>query len=248
MNSLSDLSTTGIITRTGNNTFATRSINVGPRLLITNANGVQGNPTIDLNEFLLITSHTDGQWWRRGVPQITFFQYPDNTSASFGLEVDTGFLKVVCGKTGVTRGVDFVASTGAEKDPLFGEGTFISTFKFSNNGTAFKIGTSTSWTNTSDARIKKVLRNYQKGLKELIQIEPKIFKYTEDSDLPEEFLEDENIGIIAQEIEDFLPECITKTETDKFKDLRLYDSSSLLYVIINSIKELNKEINSLKQR
>lgn len=49
LQNLSSLSTTGIMTRTGTDTFAARSLSVGTGLTITNANGVSGNPTISLN-------------------------------------------------------------------------------------------------------------------------------------------------------------------------------------------------------
>lgn len=48
LSALSNLSTTGIMARTGTNTFATRSISVGTGLNITNSNGVSGDPTISL--------------------------------------------------------------------------------------------------------------------------------------------------------------------------------------------------------
>ena len=49
LQNLSNIVTTGIITRTATNTFATRSLAVGSGLSITNSDGVAGNPTIALN-------------------------------------------------------------------------------------------------------------------------------------------------------------------------------------------------------
>lgn len=48
LQNLSNIVTTGIMTRTGTNIFATRSLAVGSGLSITNADGVRGNPTINL--------------------------------------------------------------------------------------------------------------------------------------------------------------------------------------------------------
>lgn len=48
LQNLSNIVTTGIMTRIGTNIFATRSLAVGSGLSITNADGVSGNPTINL--------------------------------------------------------------------------------------------------------------------------------------------------------------------------------------------------------
>ena len=49
LQNLSSLVTTGIMTRTGTNTFAARSLSTGTGLTISNADGISGNPTINLN-------------------------------------------------------------------------------------------------------------------------------------------------------------------------------------------------------
>jgi len=49
LQNLSSLATTGIMARTGADTFAARSLSVGGGLTISNANGVSGNPTVSLS-------------------------------------------------------------------------------------------------------------------------------------------------------------------------------------------------------
>lgn len=103
-----------------------------------------------------------------------------------------------------------------------------------------------SWGSFSDGRIKEIIRPYSTGLAEILQINPKVYKYTEDSKLKDEDLQKERIGIIAQEIEDILPECIELKEAKGFEDLRFYDSSPILYAMINAIKELNQRLDALE--
>lgn len=82
LQNLSSLATTGIIARTGTNTFATRSLSVGTGLTIVNGNVVSGNPTIGLSTQLqnLSSLSTIGIMIRTGT----------NTFATRSLSVGTG--------------------------------------------------------------------------------------------------------------------------------------------------------------
>ena len=62
-----------------------------------------------INGNLVLSNQTDTQSWKSGTPQISFYRYADKPEASFGFEVDIGFLKILSGKSGSTRGVDFIA-------------------------------------------------------------------------------------------------------------------------------------------
>jgi hypothetical protein len=114
-------------------------------------------------------------------------------------------------------------------------------------GSADKPGGGT-WGSFSDARIKNVLSEYKHGLNEILQITPINYQYSEASKLKKEDQEIIRIGIIAQDIEEILPECITKMETKGFEDLRFYDSTPLTYALINAIKELNAKIETLRRK
>jgi Chaperone of endosialidase len=114
-------------------------------------------------------------------------------------------------------------------------------------GTADKPGGGT-WASFSDRRIKEVLSAYKHGLNEILQINPINYRYSEASELRKEDQEVVRIGIIAQDIEEILPECITKMEAKGFEDLRLYDESPLTYALINAIKELNAKITILEKK
>ncbi len=115
------------------------------------------------------------------------------------------------------------------------------------SGTADKPGGGT-WGSFSDARIKDVLHPYRRGLNTLLQIDPVIYKYNAASQFPECDQKLERIGIIAQDIENILPECVTNQEARGFSDLRVYDASPLTYVMMNAIKELNEKIQLLERK
>jgi hypothetical protein len=103
------------------------------------------------------------------------------------------------------------------------------------NGDASKVGGG-SWATFSDARVKKNITNYTKGLNEIMAIRPVSFQYNENSSYRDQ--SNVFVGVIAQEIEKILPRTVTKTKTETFEDLRQYNSSELTYTLINAVKEL----------
>lgn len=115
------------------------------------------------------------------------------------------------------------------------------------NGTANKSGGGT-WGSFSDSRIKDVLGVYAHGLNEILQINPIVYKYNDLSQLPTKEQEIERVGVVAQDIENILPECVELRNTKGFSDLRYYDSSAIMYALINAVKELNIKIESLEER
>lgn len=115
-----------------------------------------------------------------------------------------------------------------------------------NSSTPSKISAG-SWAAFSDARIKDVVGDYKQGLAEIIKIKTRMFKYNAKSEYPEHEREKVHIGVIAQEIEDIFPECITeKVKKGRLKDVRVYDGSALTYALINAVKELNEKVERLE--
>ena len=62
------------------------------------------------------------------------------------------------------------------------------------------------------------------------------------------FLGNDNVGVIAQEVEKILPNTVTITEEKGLKDMRTFDSSELIWTMINAIKELNQKIEILEEK
>jgi hypothetical protein len=116
------------------------------------------------------------------------------------------------------------------------------------NGNAGKPGGG-SWSNISDERLKKNVKPYNKGLKEILQINPVSYQYNEMSKSFD--LEKTYIGIIAQEIEKVLPSTVVimnDSLNTGLTDKRIFDSSELLYAAINAIKEQQEIIELLLQK
>ena len=115
---------------------------------------------------------------------------------------------------------------------------------------AAKPSTST-WQITSDERIKTNIEDYTKGLDEIIQIDPKTFDYNGKAGFDESIKG--NIGIIAQEIKDVFPETVStykaklNEEDEEETELYNFNSHALTFALINSVKELNAEVQTLRK-
>lgn len=102
--------------------------------------------------------------------------------------------------------------------------------------TAYKSAGS-SWTNPSDLRLKQNIEDFNNGLETLINIQPRKFEYKNNPG-------NKSVGIIAQEILNIYPDCINVGSDGYYQ----YDSNDLLYILINSVKELKTKNDLLEQR
>ncbi len=115
---------------------------------------------------------------------------------------------------------------------------------------AAKPSTNT-WTIASDARLKTVKGEYQKGLSEICKIRPVRYEYNGLGGFAADGKE--QVSILAQELMQVFPECV-----DTFKgrlsgdseeiDLYNYNGHAITFALINAIKELKAEIEKLKAR
>lgn len=126
---------------------------------------------------------------------------------------------------------------------------------------AAKPSTAT-WSFYSDERLKKNIQPYTKGLKEILQINPVTYQYNgkggighqkimEKDVADEELLSKTNVGIIAQDIQDVVPETVSshkgKINEDDAEETDLLDFNphALIFILINAVKELESQIDSL---
>lgn len=97
-------------------------------------------------------------------------------------------------------------------------------------------------TNASDLRSKNKGEAFTKGLAEIEQINPTNFTKKEGFGKT-----DVNyVGIIAQEIENIIPEAIKIGNCKDIEDFRFYDQSVLIYTLINAVKELSIKVKQLE--
>ena len=116
----------------------------------------------------------------------------------------------------------------------------------------YNTGNNSTWNTTSDIRIKKNVADNNTGLDIINQIRVRNFEYR----TLEEIVDFENpqaaivkkeglqLGVIAQEIEEYLPE-IVKTQTSGVKTV---NPNNLTWYLVNAVKELSAEVEQLKSQ
>jgi hypothetical protein len=109
------------------------------------------------------------------------------------------------------------------------------------NGTA-GLSTGTSWTNTSDVRLKDVHGNYSKGLAEIMKLRTVTYNYKKDNPLG--LPSDKTIvGFVAQEVGEVIPEAIVRSEEHEYLQLNV---DPIHWAAINAIQEQQEMIEQLK--
>lgn len=117
-----------------------------------------------------------------------------------------------------------------------------------NGGNIYQGNNSTLWAITSDQRLKKNIVDNNIGLEKLTQIQVRNFEYrlpTEVTELPQAQAIQKSgvqLGVIAQELQTVLPECV-KTESTGVMSV---DADNLTWYMINAIKELKAEFDAYK--
>ena len=108
-----------------------------------------------------------------------------------------------------------------------------------------------AWADSSDLRIKNVLGDYNAGLSEIKSLAPVRYTFKGND---EEHVDDdkEYIGLIAQDVEDVMPEMVTRKkghiDGKAVTDLRVLDTGALIYALVNSVQELLARIEVLEAR
>jgi hypothetical protein len=123
-----------------------------------------------------------------------------------------------------------------------GIGMHSPTAKLEVNAEIVKKVNGGSWTASSDRRLKKEIKPYTAGLDDILSINAVKFKYNELSGYDSSV---EHIGVIAQELEQIAPYMVS-TFKQKGAEYLQVDNSAMTYMLINAIKELKAENESLK--
>jgi hypothetical protein len=129
---------------------------------------------------------------------------------------------------------------------------------FDGNGTVFTIAAASAvkpgggtWAAPSSETLKTNVQPYERGLAACLALQPVTYEYTGEAGMPagQAFH-----GVIAEAAAAHLPEAVGKIALKASPDdaapteYQSFDATPLVYVLVNSIKELKAEINELKAR
>ena len=221
------------------NTTANNNTAVGKQAL-QNATTGHGNTTVG---YYTLTSCSTGD------NNVAVGQW----SGSYVNALTTGQYNVFLGN--FTRG----SSTTPSKQPVIGYdmGAFAgnNTFSVQASSGSYQSNNSSTWSTTSDIRIKKNIVENATGLDAIEKIQVRNFEYkTQDeiiTDNPEleEVIDSigqkptgQQLGVIAQEIEEILPD-VVETQTTGIKTV---NPDNLTWYLVNAVKELSAEVKKLK--
>jgi hypothetical protein len=154
---------------------------------------------------------------------------------------------ITTGGSGTYIGASTAASSGgAANEVVLGAGNgptgkgSSTAFINANGGGTYNGANSSSWATTSDRRLKKNIVDNTEGLDKIVQIRVCNFEYrTEDevTELPKHTVIDKQgvqLGVIAQELREVCPDCITEEDTGVIS----VDSDNIFWHMVNAIKDL----------
>lgn len=118
-------------------------------------------------------------------------------------------------------------------------GSFNNTYEFHVTGLA---GGTVAWTTSSDLRYKKNVRPLENALDKVLALRAVRYEWRRDEFSEKKFSDRPQIGVIAQEVEQVLPEIVT-TDDDGYKGVAY---SKLTAVLIEAVKIQQQQIEDLQ--
>jgi len=174
-----------------------------------------------------------------------------NYTGSGGAILTTGYNNTylgnfACASDAAAYGEMVIAASGNGTQPV-GKGSHTG-FIYCGGGGVYQGNNSSSWSTTSDQRLKKNIVDNNVGLDAINSIRVRNFEYrveNEITELPAHTAikkEGVQLGVIAQELQAVLPDCV-KTESTGVLSV---DTDNLTWYMINAIKELKAEFDAYK--
>jgi ribosomal protein L21 len=124
-----------------------------------------------------------------------------------------------------------------------GIGTAYPTYQLQLTTNSAAKPSSSSWTISSDARLKDIKGDYSKGLEEVCKLNPIVYRYKKDNALGIKDTDVDIAGLSAQDVKLIFPEAVS--ENGGYLNL---DMHPIIIALINSVKEQNKIIEEQSVR
>lgn len=108
---------------------------------------------------------------------------------------------------------------------------------------------SSTWAVISDIRLKQDVSPYQRGLSDILKLDPIAYRWNGKGGVPDDGIW--HYGLSAQQVEESMPELVREMEHadgDEAMILKSYSPTDLTFALLNAIKELHAEIEDLKAK
>jgi hypothetical protein len=172
--------------------------------------------------------------------------------------ITTGFCNVLIGPEceASSDTVDNEIVIGGKKEGSFaatitGKGTNTG-FINPGDGGVYQGNNSSSWSTTSDRRIKKNIEDNNTGLNAINNIRVRNFEYRTQDEITDFensasaviHKEGVQLGVIAQEIEQILPDVVKEESTG----VKSVNPDNIVWYLVNAVKELSAQVEELKKK
>jgi len=154
-------------------------------------------------------------------------------------------------------GIGFRAKTSKDYQTVLGSPEIVETLLFGNvginaanpaatlvvNGNA--VNATGVWGVYSDERLKTNLADFDSGLDVVKHLNPVTFEYNGLEGLPSR---EQQIGLVAQEVERIAPYMVSHQHGTDLDDVRVMSTQALPYLLINAIQELEAKVADLERQ
>jgi hypothetical protein len=118
-----------------------------------------------------------------------------------------------------------------------------------NGGGMFQGNNNSSWSTSSDQRLKKNIVDNIEGLEKIVNIRVRNFEYRLPEEVDPELKPTDaviksgvQLGVIAQELQQVCPDCVTEQSTGVLS----VDTDEIFWHMVNAIKELSAQVTALQ--
>jgi hypothetical protein len=230
------------------NTTGVNNTAVGNRTLLSNTTGVQ-NTAVGVNAASALTTGNNNV----AIGGVSCFSSATTDVNSTivgcysGSNLNGGYQNTYYGYnlsgSSATAQYEIIIGSG-----ITGKGNSTGFFS-SNGGGIYQGNNSSTWSTTSDRRLKKNIVDNITGLDQINSIRVRNFEYRLPEEVDAELKPTDAIkkpgtqlGVIAQEIQQVLPDCVKQESTGVLS----VDSDNLTWYLINAVKTLSSEVDRLK--
>ena len=124
-------------------------------------------------------------------------------------------------------------------------------FMKANSG-MYQSNNSSSWSTTSDERIKKNIVDYNEGLSKILNVRVRNFEYRTEEEItafenPRSAKIDKQgiqLGVIAQELEQVIPTSVSETSDG----VKVVNDDDIMWHLVNAVKELSAKVEELESK
>ena len=116
-------------------------------------------------------------------------------------------------------------------------------------GSTAQKASGTTWSNPSDIRIKKNIRDYEKGLDSLMQVRVREWEYNGKAGT---VADTKSMGVVADEVETILPDTVStykaklNPEDEEDSDIKKFDATEITWLLVKAVQELSAKVTALE--